>query len=542
MRTSEPTSALRVGVALDGMQAPAWAAWALKAIRSHEGLELTLAAISDPVEKQRRPVLFTLYEALDRRIFRGGPDALERVGVAPMLEGVPIVRLPASPERTSDHGNGHPKTTSDGSPLDVLVCLGRPLGPGDLPFVVRHGIWYLHLGDPSRYRDEPALFWEVFFAEPASKSVLEAVDDTPQESRLLYQSTTATDPISLHRTRNVAYWKSARFVLRRLEDMAARRWTPEQELADRKRRRRPAPSNADAVRHMAKLAGRVTKRRLRSAAYRRQWFLGVRERRADTLPHKDPGPWQVVSPPVDRQWADPFVFERDGEALVFFEQLGYGDAKGELAVARLERDAELSDPEPIMRAPHHLSYPYVFRDGADTFMIPESGEAQRVELWAATDFPTGWTRVEALLEGVHAVDASVLHHGGLYWMWVSQPFADGRLGDETFLYFSDRLDSGWTAHPRNPVVSDARSARPAGRPFLHGDVVIRPAQDCTGRYGSRVVFNAVEVLTPEEYQERPVGLLDPSWAGGHNLCVHTYTFDGRFEATDGRRLVSRLRR
>jgi hypothetical protein len=37
-------------------------------------------------------------------------------------------------------------------------------------------------------------------------------------------------------------------------------------------------------------------------------------------------------------------------------------------------------------------------------------------------------------------------------------------------------------------------------------------------------------------------LLDPSWAGGHNLCVHTYTFDGRFEATDGRRLVSRLRR
>jgi hypothetical protein len=211
-------------------------------------------------------------------------------------------------------------------------------------------------------------------------------------------------------------------------------------------------------------------------------------------------------------------------------------------VARLGRDAELSDPEPILRAPHHLSYPYVFRDGAHTFMIPESGEAQRVELWAATDFPTGWTPVETLLEGVQAVDASVLRHGGLYWMWVSQPFADRRLGDETFLYFSDRLDSGWIAHPRNPVVSDARCARPAGRPFLNRDVVIRPAQDCTGRYGSRVVFNAVEVLTPDEYRERPVGLLAPSWAGGHNLCVHTYTFDGRFEATDGRRLVSRLRR
>jgi hypothetical protein len=542
MRASEPETALRIGVVLDGMQAPAWAAWALKEIRAREGLELALGITSDRIEKRQRSVLFALYEALDRRVFRDRSDALERVDISALLEGVPVMRLPAPSEQTDAYDDSVPATASDESALDVLVCAGTPPAPGKLPFVVRHGIWYLHLGDPRRNGDEPALFWEVFSAEPAANAALEAVDETPEEHRVLYRSATPTDPISLQRTRNAAYWKSARFVIRRLEDLAARRWTPHLERPVTRRQQGRVPSNADAVRHMTRLAGRVTKRRLRSAAYRRQWFLGIRQRRADTLPHEDPSPWQVVSPPVDRQWADPFVFERDGETLVFFEQLGYGDAKGELAVARLERDGELSDPEPILRAPHHLSYPYVFRNGGDTFMIPESGEAQRVELWAATDFPTGWSPVEALLEGVQAVDASVLHHDGLYWMWVSQPFADGRLGDETFLYFSDQLDSGWTAHPRNPVVSDARCARPAGRPFLHGDAVIRPAQDGTGGYGSRLVFNAVEMLTPDEYRERAVGSLDPSWAGEHNLCVHTYTFDGRFEATDGRRLVSRLRR
>jgi hypothetical protein len=544
MTTSDrdPKTVLRIGVVLEGIKAPAWAAWVLRAIRARDELELTLAVISDRVDKGRHSVLFSLYEALDRRIFHETPDALEPVDVTPALEGVPCVRLSAHPEQTWEYDQSPPDMTFDGSPLDVLVCLGASLAPGDLPFVVRHGIWYLHIGDPRRYRDEPALFWELFFAEPASKSVLEAVGQSPEERRVLYRSATATDPVSLQRTRNAAYWKSARFVLRRLEDMAVRRWSPELELADHRGKGRPAPSNADAVRHLARVAGRVTKRRVRRAAFRPQWFLGVRRRRADTLPHEDPNPWQVVSPPADRQWADPFVFQRDGETLVFFEQLRYADAKGELAVAQLEPDAELSDPEPILRAGHHLSYPYVFRDGADTFMIPESGEANRVELWASTDFPTGWIQVEALLEGVQAVDASVLHHGGLYWMWVSQGFAGGRLDDETFLYFSDRLDSGWTAHPRNPVVSDARWARPAGRPFLHGDVVIRPAQDCTGRYGSRVVFNAVDVLTPDEYRERPVGLLDPSWAGERNLCAHTYTFDGTFEATDGLRLVPRLGR
>jgi hypothetical protein len=537
--SAEPKPALRIGVALDGPRVPAWAAWTLKSIRAQNGLDLTLVVASDRVEKRRRSALFGLYEALDRRLFRGSPDALEPVDVSPMLEDLPRIRLPAVPEQREDDLR-HPEVSSDGSALDVLICLGAQPAPADIPFLVRHGVWYLHLGDPDRYRDEPALFWEVFFNEAASKTALMGFGRTPEERRVLYLSATATDSVSLQRTRNAAYWKGARFVLRRLRDLAAGRWTPEVEVADHRGNGRRAPSNTDTARHVARLAGRVTTRRLRRAAFRRQWFLGLRQRRAGALPHENPSAWQVVSPPTDRQWADPFVFERGGETFVFFEQLRYADANGELAVAQLDEDGELSDPEPILRARHHLSYPYVFRDGADTLMIPESGEAERVELWAATDFPTGWTRVEALLEGVRAVDASVLHHGGWYWMWVNQASDRENIDDETFLYFSDRLESGWTAHPRNPVVSDARRARPAGRPFRHGDVVIRPAQDCTGRYGSRVVFNAIETLTPDEYRERPVGTLDPSWAKGQNLCAHTYTFDGTFEATDGLRLLSRI--
>ena len=537
MSSSKSGKALQVGVVLDGMQVPAWAAWALSAIRAREGLDLSVAVISDRTKREPRAALLAGYEALDRRVFRDGHDALEPVDVSPGLDGLPTLRLSSLPTPTPEGG-----PATDRSPLDVLVCLGTPPPTGDLPFAVRHGIWYLHLGDPRRYGDEPALFWEVFFAEPASETALMAIDGDLDERKILHRSATPTDPVSLQRTRNAAYWKSARFVLRRLDDLAAGRWSPDEEPADRHGWHRPPPSNSDAIRHVARVAGRVTKRRFRRAAFRRQWFLGVRRRRAATLPHEDPSPWEVVSPPVDRQWADPFVFEQDGETLVFFEQLRYADGKGELAVARLEGEAELSDPEPILRASHHLSYPYVFRDGADTFMIPESGAAHRVELWAATDFPTGWQPVEALLEGLEAVDATVLRHGGLYWLWVSQAPPGGGPCDETFLYLSDRLDSGWTPHPRNPVVSDARRARPAGRPFLHGDRVIRPGQDCTGRYGSRVVFNAVEVLTPDDYREVPIGALDSGWAGDGNLCAHTYTFDGPFEATDGLRLVSRLRR
>lgn len=174
------------------------------------------------------------------------------------------------------------------------------------------------------------------------------------------------------------------------------------------------------------------------------------------------------------------------------------------------------------------------------FLVPETGDARRVELFAAADFPARWERVATLIEGVNAVDATVLAHAGRYWMWVTIAVPGGRLQDETFLFSSDRLDAGWTPHPRNPVISDARRARPAGRPFRCGGRLIRPSQNCAGRYGERVVFNEVEVLTPDDYRERPAGTLGPEWAAGPNLAAHTYTFDGEWEATDGLRTFSRL--
>jgi hypothetical protein len=534
---------LRIGVVLDGMRGPAWAAWLLRAIGAHEELELSLAVISDRVGDERPSILFTLYEALDRRVFSHPPDALEPVDLSPALKGVPSLQLSAIPPQgdKDDHTDKGP--ASDEHSLDVVLRLGTALGPREIPLVSRHGVWSLHLGDPLRYRGEPTLFWELHFGESAFTSVLEAVAGTAEERRILYRSWAATDRVSLQRTRNPAYWKGARFALRRLEDLEAGRWSPEREPVNHRPSQRPSPpSNVDTLRHVSKIAGRAARRRLRRAAFHHQWLVGLRQRQGNVLPHEDPRPWHVVSPPGDRSWADPFIFENDGEVFVFLEQVRFADRKGELAVGRLERGGELSALEPIMPAPHHRSYPFVLRDGGQTFMIPESRENRRVELWAATDFPTGWSHVAALLEDVDAVDASVVHHDGLYWMWVNQSFDGGRLDDETFLYFSDRLESGWTPHPRNPVVSDARRARPAGRPFLHKGVLVRPAQDCTEGYGSRVVFNAVELLTPDDYRERPVGSLEPDWATGRDRGAHTYTFDGSWEAADCKGLISRLRR
>lgn len=525
---------------LDDGPLPAWVAWILDAVPKCDHVTLELAVVTEPIKRPRG--LFELYESLDHRLFRTAPDALADVDAAATLDGVPRMRVhplayPSHEQELAADDVAELRRRR----LDVLVWLASARPRGEVLSLARFGLWSYRHGRPGRRPGTPALFWEVFREDPVFESALELCDGAG--GQVIYSSIGTTDRVSLQRNRNAGYWKGARFVVRRLEDLAAGRWRPEpQPVHPLPNASSPgtAPSSGQVVRHVAAVARRVARGKLRNAALQHQWFLGVRRRNPERLPFEDPAPWRLVYPPLDRFYADPFVVRAAGETLVFIEQYVYARGRGELAVGRLGPDGRLGDVEPILSPAHHVSYPYVFGDGGRWFMIPECSEGRHVALFAATDFPRRWEPVATLLDGISAVDASVCAHDGRYWMWVNVAVPGGRLLDETFLYFSDRLEAGWAPHPRNPVVSDARRARPAGRPFVHHDRLIRPSQDCTGCYGARTVFSEVEVLTPEDYRERPLGSLGPEWAGRPNRAAHTYTFDDGWEATDGLRTLRRI--
>ena len=50
--------------------------------------------------------------------------------------------------------------------------------------------------------------------------------------------------------------------------------------------------------------------------------------------------------------------------------------------------------------------------------------------------------------------------------------------DELHLFHAERLLGHWQPHPRNPVKSDARCARPAGQLVWRNGALLRPAQIC----------------------------------------------------------------
>ena len=73
---------------------------------------------------------------------------------------------------------------------------------------------------------------------------------------------------------------------------------------------------------------------------------------------------------------------------------------------------------------------------------------------------------------------------------------------------------------------------------MKDDCLIRPAQDCSSRYGAAIAFRRITKLDAQHYEEEPVATLGAEWHPGL-VGTHTYNVDCGIEVVDGRRTKSR---
>lgn len=501
---------------VESMVVPRWVAWTVARIAAAEQFDLAAVVPSssnDAAGGARSPRLALaslLYERLDARVF-GDASALRPT----RLEAFPIPlgrQLPTPP-------------------LDVVISFPAadpPAWQGPPP---RHGIWTVVPADDGRPGAGVRRLGDLREGIAGTTAV---VADAGGIRRVVSTAPVRTDHLSVTRTRDAAAWTSARLVLRSLEMVHRCGAVPARD--DGRPEEGGAPSTPAVIAHAVRTAGRGLAAKARTGWAREEWFVAVRTTSADG---RIRGPWRRLTNPPGRYLADPFPVEVDGRHYVFVEDYSVADARGVISVLEATADGGWSVPRCVLRRDHHLSYPCVFRLDGVTYMLPETGEANRVELHRAVEFPDAWEVDRVLLEGLNAVDATLHVADGVFWLFanvVEGPYDRGELR----LYWSRSLAGPWRAHPGNPVVSDPGVARPAGRLFRREGALIRPGQDCSRRYGEAIVLNRVEVLSPTEYRERPVGRIEADWMPGLS-GTHTYTFDSRYECVDAICDVRRVR-
>lgn len=290
----------------------------------------------------------------------------------------------------------------------------------------------------------------------------------------------------------------------------------------------PAEAPAAAARFTTLLQRGVSRSALK-ALHRDQWGIALALGEGVCL---DPARARLIYPPADRFWADPMVWPAEGEGWwVFIEEVIYREGKGSLQAIRVHPSCDWEPPVPVMRRPWHLSYPFVFEWNGELWMVPESGANRTVELYRCAGLPDRWEKVQDIFTGIDLVDATLFAHEGRWWLLgnVSEPGADKH--DELHAFHAETPLGPWQAHAANPVVADARFARPAGPVFMHEGRLLRPAQVCVPEYGHALSLQCIDRLTPDDYAEHTEGHIAPGWRPGID-CVHTLSHQPGLTAFD----------
>ncbi len=540
---------LKIGLLVDSFEVPAWVESMLTNISMSDYATIDLVILNTTKPRKKNTIikrfiqnhgrlLYVLYDKLDRVINNVSPDAFASTNLKNLLSEVEVIEVTPRQTKFCDYINDSDLEIIRQHNIDVFVRLGFRILKGDVLQVAKFGIWSYHHADNHENRGGPPGFWEVIDRIPVTGSILQILSDRLDDGLVLSRSFSSTDTLSVLRNRNSFYWKSASLLpreLRSLHNAGEEKYFSEKNYEEGNltfytKRLYKEPGNLEFIR---KLPGYClhyfTKRIIQKFTYE-DWFLMFKFS-SNTEISTSLRQFSTIESPRDRFWADPCVIYESGIYYIFVEEFMYDTQKGHITVFSIDKKGKLGKPQRIIETSYHVSYPFVFEWEGAYFLVLESSENRTIELYRCVDFPTRWVFEKNLMEDVTAVDPTLFEHNGKWWLFVNIRENDGApKHDELFLYYADTpLSDSWLAYSGNPVVSDVRKARPAGRLFHYNNDIYRPSQDCSIEYGHGLVINKVLELTESCYQENTVQSMTADWRGKltgiHTLShAHKLTF------------------
>ncbi len=197
--------------------------------------------------------------------------------------------------------------------------------------------------------------------------------------------------------------------------------------------------------------------------------------------------------------ADPFGITHGSRHYIFAESYDYRDKRGKIVFHEYSAELKLLRSGDALVQPFHLSYPFLLEHAGDVYMLPEAHRGGGLTLYRARALPDDWEPLCTLLPGIAAIDASIVRHDDLWWMFYSVAGKNNEAMREMHIASAQSLTGPWQPHARNPVHVSLSSARMGGTPFTHAGKLHLPTQDCTRTYGGAVSLVRVDTLTQQEF-------------------------------------------
>jgi hypothetical protein len=532
---------LKLGLLLDSFDVPAWVHSVVQRIVNEDSGEFALVILNDDAASTKRTnrkvSIYSVFNHIDEKLFTKEPNPFDQKNIENLLPNVPVIKaLPVKNNNISFLSEADKKNIRKYQ-LDILIKFGFEGLQIETLDASKYGAWFYYHGDDRIMKGGPPGFWEVVENWSETGSALLSVGGNFSAKRVLFRSHFVTYPLSPARHRSYYFWAAASFLPRQislLQQLGEEKYCQETEKFNtallREIKSYEEPSNLLAVISIAKIAARLVKEAIKRFLYVDQWFLLFSFKQDIS---GDFSEYNKLIPAKNKFWADPHAVQINDRYYIFIEEFLQSKNKGHISVIELDETGIWKAPIKVLETGYHLSNPFVFKWNNTFFMVPESRANKTIDLYECTEFPDKWIFKQHLMENISAVDTTLFHYSDKWWLFTAMAEnAAAAPNVELFLFYADDLLSGeWTAHPRNPIISDVKSARPAGSLFVENGKLFRPSQDCSKAYGYGFDLNEIEILSETEYRERKIISIRPNW--DRNIrATHTYANCGKLTVID----------
>jgi len=408
--------------------------------------------------------------------------------------------------------------------LDFVLRFGFGILKGEALTVPTYGVWSFHHGNPNKYRGGPAAFWEIFEGNYITGSVLQQLTEKLDQGQVIREGFFQTIHHSYKASLHHILEETAEWPTLAVKSIVQH---PQQKLVltavKEKGKLYKVPGNFTSTRFLFKVLSNKVKFHVDRLFRAEKWNIG---RVSQPIEELVSNPLKRIKwlneAPSSKYYADPFAWNNKEILLELFD---YKSGKGSLK----KLDTNSGKITDFLDDPTHFSYPFSISESGKRYILPEKYKSKQLHLYEV-DSKLNIIEKKLLLEGPW-IDPTLFEKEGTWWLTCMHKSSPK---ENLYLFYASSIEGPYTPHLLNPVLTDIRSARPAGTPFLVNGKIIRPTQNCSKTYGGSIVLKQIEILSPTEFEESFVTEILPV-KGRFSEGLHTLSKANDEILVDGKR-------
>jgi hypothetical protein len=511
---------IRVAIITDKKKCSLWKYLMISELKNSYFSEIVLNIKTKEENKNKLPVFWKLFLKVDNFLFNPSHNALLKKNLNELLTNTPILKF------NKNLGSVVLKDYE----IDVVINFSKINPPEYIINSSKHGLWFLNHCDLDIINKRPYAIWEILNKSPETTALLRYIKNHKLSPVTIDQTSVCTDKLSYKRNLNSILWQSYPLIVNNMKLLFTNEELFNKKMQEKEKAHSDLnisppflpPSNARILQHMVILYYKKSLQLLKSIFYFNQWII-IFNNKKDSNEYCL-NQYKRIIPPKDRFWADPFIVKTNDKYYLFLEELIYKNKLGHLSVMEIDENGNYNNPIKILEKNYHLSYPFIFKEKDEFYMIPETSGNNNIQLYKCVSFPLKWELEKILMNDVIAVDTTIHKDNDTYWMFTNlKKQKGGSKNVELFLFSSKNLSSDdWLPHQLNPIITDVKKARPAGALFIKDNKLFRPSQNCSNYYGYGLNISEITKLSNTGFSEKTIHSILPNWKED---VIATHTFN-----------------